>query len=450
MTNSIALQPVSAEIEAEKAVETFSMSATPQPRFKNFVALLFVLYAASLASSMAGMEMFGTAITVVALLAALTKKIPLKKTGVEMALLVFSVAVVIGALLANGLPMKMRIDAVGQLRWILLLYALTTLFSQYADWQKKFVNLLIGFYVIVAIYSVYQAFTGDTLFGILDATEADHYGGHALWRARGLFSNTMSYSYCLGQCMTMAFAFFIGTRREKSSRDYKYLYFFAAMAVSLVFTYTRGAWVGSGIALVAMSFLYNWRLGLKVTGSIAALVVVCAMISPAVHDRLLMFTQASPDQAVSERYDLWRANWAMFKDHPWFGVGYGYNYYFTPEYNQKIFGHPAFVAQAHNNFLQVIAGCGLVGFLAWVTFCGYFLWLSAKTFWQRRHENSWLGGLALGIFGAQVFFHIGGLTQSTFFDAKPTYVLLCEWALLLAAIAAEKLYVGREFVSVSA
>jgi len=405
---------------------------------KHLISGLFVLYAMSLASSMAGMEIFGSILSFAGLVAAISGRVPLRRSGVEWVLLLFSVVVFIGACLAADLPLKLRIDVAGQLRWILLLYALTMFFTQFADWQKRFVDLLLALYVIVAVYGIYQAFTGDLFFGILSPVGADTYAGHTFFRARGFFSNTMSYSYCLGQCLAMAFGFFLCSLKSKSP-DKKNLAFFVAMAIGLVFTFTRGAWVGTGVALLAMSFLYNWRVGLWALAAVVAVVGVAAFASPAVHERLITISQSTPDQSVAQRYDLWRANWEMFKDHPWFGIGYGYNYYFTPEYNLRIFGHPAFVAQAHNNFLQVIAGCGIIGFFCWLYFCGYFIWLSARTFWQNRHKDSWLAGISLAVFGAQIFFHVGGLTQSTFFDAKPLYILLCEWAVLIAAIGSQNL-----------
>jgi O-antigen ligase len=409
---------------------------------EQLVTIFLFLYSLSLASSMAGMEIFGYGLTLIAFVAVARKSLRFQKTGVERSFLIFAVVIGVGALLATGLPTKLRIDVFGQLRWILLLYALTAIFTKFSGWQKKVIDLVLFFYVIASLYGIAQAFTGWTWPA--GDYEPHQFAGHIVFRSRGFFSNTMSFSYCLGQCLALVFAMIVATPsasgaevKVRASRAHWVL--FLVFAVCLLCTFTRGAWVGAALAIVAMSFLYNWRFGVKVLAGVVGLVVLGALVSPMVRERLLTILHENPGQlSVSQRYDLWKVNWQMFKDHPFFGVGYGYNYYFTPEYNLKVFGHEAFAAQAHNNFLQVLAGAGIFGFVTWLYFCGYFFWLSAKTFLQLRETKSWLRSFALGLFGAQIFFHFGGLTQSTFFDAKPLHLLIVGWAILLAGIKCEQ------------
>ena len=394
---------------------------------------LLALYALSLATSMAGMELFGYGTVVFAMVALATKKYNLVRLGPEPWFLAFLLVVAAGALNATTLPMKFRIDVVGQLRFILLLYALTITFIELESWQQRFLNIVVVAFAIAAVYGVVQSFTGLDRIDAKSTYDHDTFGGVAVWRARGFFSNTMSFAYCLGQVFAFAFAYLL-CRRGSQKRRLVTVALTTILGLGLICTFTRGAWVGIGGALVVMAFVYRRDLGVKLTAGLAGVLLVGALSSSLVRDRLASIINEGASHSVSQRYDLWRVNWQMFKDHPIVGVGYGYNYFFTHEYNQKVFGHESFEAQTHNNFLQVLAGSGLPGFVIWLYFCAFFFWSALKLYWRDRGQDTLARAVALGSVGAQVFFHIGGLTQSTFFDAKPLHILLCGWALVMAML----------------
>ena len=419
--------------------------------FKRILSVFFILYCVSLATTMAGMETFGYGFTAFVIFywafARQKSSVPVRRLDgsdakIEWAFLLMIAIVIIGAFTSPHLPIKYRIDVVGQQRWIPLLYALTAWLvaspALASGDSEGHVVLPKAFWILFICYSVAVLFgIAQSLFNIgfffrpAYDIPPDVYGHLTVWRARGFFSNTMSFSYCLGQIACYAYAFYLAANLPNKKRRWL-LAIFIWLTLGIVFTFTRGAWLGAMFAFVSVAFLHRKKLGVKVAAGIVALLVALSIFSSGIRMRLKSIIHEPAGQvSVAQRFQVWHVNLRMFEDHPWFGIGYGYNYYYTPEYNLKVLGHPAFAGNAHNNFLEVLAGCGIFGFFVWLWICGYFFWRTWRLFVESP-PGSFAHSLALGSLGAQIFFHFGGLTQTTFFDAKNTHVLILGWAFVLA------------------
>ncbi len=410
--------------------------------FKRVLSVIFILYCVSLATSMAGMETFGYtfATLIFGHWLVYRNKFELRvrtmhsgKAKIEWAFLLLLVIVIIGAVTSPHLPLRFRIDVVGQQRWIPLFYALVA-FLIASPTAASIDTLWILFicYAVAVLFGIGQAlFNIGFFFRPAYDIPPDVYGHLVTWRARGFFSNCMSFAYCLGQIACYAYALFLAAKLPKKSRNWLFA-IFIWLAVGLIFTFTRGAWLGAILGFVAIAFFHRKKLGVQVAAGIFVFITVLAIFSSGIRMRLESILHEPKGQvSVAQRYEVWHVNWRMFEDHPWFGVGYGYNYYYTPEYNLKVLGHPGFSGNAHNNVLEVLAGSGVFGFLLWLSICIYFFWRTWRLFVESA-PGTFERAVALGSLGAQIFFHFGGLTQATFFDAKNVHVLILGWAFVIA------------------
>lgn len=113
------------------------------------------------------------------------------------------------------------------------------------------------------------------------------------------------------------------------------------------------------------------------------------------------------------RFELWKAGWKMFKDHPVFGVGdidlqNLYKEYKHP-YDKEIQGH------MHDNFIHVLVVLGLFGFLA---FC--FLIIKVIkiewNIWKETKGTAFISSYALGAFAGFIAFLVAGLTEMNYGD----------------------------------
>ena len=66
-------------------------------------------------------------------------------------------------------------------------------------------------------------------------------------------------------------------------------------------------------------------------------------------------------------------------------------------------------AHAHNNFLNVLAETGIIGFTAFVSMLSYIVFRCGQTFYTNRN-NLWAGGMLM----ATVALQINGLTEYNF------------------------------------
>lgn len=154
------------------------------------------------------------------------------------------------------------------------------------------------------------------------------------------------------------------------------------MSLALIFSFSRGAWLGAIGALLAYGF---WQRRARLWIAILLLAIGILLVSlPVLRSRLdTIFNISHP--LNRERIYIWKATLNMVKDHPWLGVGMG-NYPFAYK-DYMIKGAeieaPAF---AHNIFLQIWAEGGLGAFLI---FAGIvYLVLRKGVGWIRSSHSS--------------------------------------------------------------
>jgi putative inorganic carbon (hco3(-)) transporter len=186
----------------------------------------------------------------------------------------------------------------------------------------------------------------------------------------------------------------------------------AATGLALLFSWSRGAWLGFAAALaIILLFLPRRRwLGILLLVLALALFIIVSgldLVPASIADRLASFSQDlrfgdvrgvdinDANYAVLERLAHWQAALAMAADRPWLGVGFG-NY--EPAYpDYALINWPYALGHAHNYYLNILAEVGALGAAAYVVLWVAIFWqvirLSGRLDWPRR-------GLALGLLAA--------------------------------------------------
>jgi O-antigen ligase len=198
-----------------------------------------------------------------------------------------------------------------------------------------------------------------------------------------------------------------------------------AMA-GLVFSWSRGAWLGALAALVAMAAMLPRRVWLGIGGvALASAVVLSAnavgLLPSAIRSRLTDFTQQAQvfdvrgvgindaNYAVLERLAHWQTAGEMIRYHPWTGIGFS-NY--EPVYSQyALMNWPLPLGHAHNYYLNVAAELGIPGLLAYLLMWGAILWQTVRAL---RHRSGWERGLALGLLGAWMHLSVHNLFDNLY------------------------------------
>jgi O-antigen ligase len=156
----------------------------------------------------------------------------------------------------------------------------------------------------------------------------------------------------------------------------------------------------------------------RIRGSIVtrALLIVCLLMAVIVSvvwiggDQLISrFETPQADTNVEavdmrqgeSRGEVWRATWALVKDNPLAGVGFGGYWAVIPKYHDA--SGKLTPQQAHNDYLEILASGGLIG----LALCGWFLFAFVKMARVQlnaadRFRRAACFGALVGLFGVAV------------------------------------------------
>jgi len=199
-----------------------------------------------------------------------------------------------------------------------------------------------------------------------------------------------------------------------------------SMAAALGMSWSRGAWMGFGAAMVAMAGAVPKKAGWGLL-LVGALVVsglglyLTGLLPVSVSARLTGFTEYlyfedvrgiginDANYAVLERLAHWQAALEMFRNHFWTGVGIGG---YEPAYSDfALINWPLALGHAHNTYLTLAAETGLIGLVTYLVLWGVVFW---ATWRASRRTTGLLRGVAIGLLGAWTHLSVHHLLDSLY------------------------------------
>lgn len=339
--------------------------------------------------------------------------------------------VLIGAMLlslTNALSIGYAVSELTKWLQVLIIVWLVTL-----SFEERHIPLLLS---MVLLAAGVQAAVGVWQFG-LRGIGPEHFQilGGRFYRAYGSFEQPNPYAGFLGLTLPVAIGITLGAlgvwwqrlqpafkmRRVASigarlvNVELLRLVSFAALATlllaGLLMSWSRGAWIGFGVAAAAIIFAWPrlWWNGvlLLTTGGIAGIIAIRFNLLPAaIMSRLTGFTSFvqtfdvrgvainDANYSVLERLAHWQAAEEMARYFPWFGVGIG-NY--EPVYSAfALINWPQPLGHAHNIYLNFLAETGVVGLVAYI---GFWASVVILTWRLTREQDVWRRSIAIGLLG---------------------------------------------------
>ena len=269
--------------------------------------------------------------------------------------------------------------------------------------KRKFVSFFLLLSILSCIIDVIGGFLvhGDSL------------------RLKGLYGHPMTLAGFLIITLPILYAFLLDWKLKRKTLLLSVVLFLIAF-VGLLFNETRGAWLALAFTLPLVTLLYDCSIK-KVFFMIAFAIgtSLVFLTSPQLQNRAESITSTTL-QSNTERLLMWQSAYEMFEDHPVLGVGLGQyapkylNVYKSPQ-AKEIHNH------SHNNFLQMLAENGIVGFLGFLLLFGYIL---LSSFINSIRKTSPYHVL---IFGCTLAFILQGFTEYNFGNSA---VIKYYWATL--------------------
>ena len=305
--------------------------------------------------------------------------------------------------------------------------ALMSFFTVYlVDDENKFKKIFYIFAVSALFIALDALAQGVFAVEFLRQRPMTPYSGQS-GRVTGPFGHANDFAAYL----SLTIFLFLGMAgRAFRGREWKerLLFFTGTLALGgcLLWTYSRGAWVGVAFACILAALLKRDRAALAVLGAVLLSVF---LLSPApLKGRIASFWDVR-DATMKERRLLWTEALEMTQERPW--LGYGINTYSKIEPSFKSKAVYTDNQYAHNGYLQIAAETGWLGLGAFLAVLFSFFAAAFPVHLKYRKEfvSAAALSLTLGVFS----FLVHSATDTNLQSLRLVSLLWLSMGLVLAA-----------------
>lgn len=297
------------------------------------------------------------------------------------------VLILLGGLVTHGGQASLRSALTYASLGLLYFMVANLVRSQHGVWRVTFALLFSG--VGSALLGVWQYTFSRPALQYVDMRLFSDLGGRvtALWDNPNVFAEHM--------VLLLPLALTVLLMQRRLLRGFGAALSLAAMGLALIFTWSRGAWLGCLIALL----LYVLCLGHKAFSYVIVGVLPAATLLPLVPERVVrrfVSIASHTDSSIVYRFHLWRGVGNMLSDHWLTGVGVGERAFCAVYADYALSGIETAV-HSHSLYLQLVCSLGVMGLVVFAL--GLLLWLQRTLEWLRRAPKGApacvvLGGLA--------------------------------------------------------
>jgi O-antigen ligase len=238
-----------------------------------------------------------------------------------------------------------------------------------------------------------------------------------LHRISGLLGHWQTFAGQQMMLCVVLFSLLLGYRRTRI------LHFICLLALgsALLFSETRGAWLGTAAGWAVVAYLKDKRL----PAVLVMVMILSYWIMPSGLQERVVSIFSTKVESNAARLNMWSTGLNMIRAHPILGVGpnqitaLAYNYGGNPRYEPRFFTH------LHNNFLQLAAERGLPGLLAWLWLLAYFFHDLMCCIAAEKEQQAEFGvALGRGVLSALIAILVAGLVEFNLGDSEVLMLLL--------------------------
>jgi len=332
----------------------------------------------------------------------LMKRFHLARNPFNIPIAAFLIAAAIGVIM--GVDFRHNLKGYTTLGWISIFFLFVNNVKDEIQF-KRLVRILILITTIAGAYGIFQHFTRIDFFGNVT------YLQKSFARSTGFFNSPQTFGNYILLVLPVVFglSFYSNTRGEKRWLQLSSLIILTA----IIFSYTRGVWLGLIGGLIFMAILRSKKLLFAlVTGIIIGSMFLAFLPSSKFTQRVVRTFKS--DRPVGDRIFFWKGSLRIIRDYPITGLGWEGFRLVYPRY--KPAKGRQLVCHAHNNFIDMAIDSGLLGL-------GIFLWLLVTIYKVGFHifkelEDGYFKGITWGFLGSFTAFLIAGLTQYNFGDSE--------------------------------
>ncbi len=268
---------------------------------------------------------------------------------------------------------------------------------------------------IVALYGIYQNFFGSA------TTDS--------WIDQEMFKDIKSRVYStfdnpnvLGQYLVLCIPISIALMWTAKNKLHKLVYLgtTAVMTVCLIFTWSRGSWLGLIIALAIFALLVDRRL---VALGFAGILTLPFIIPQSIAGRIASIGDLK-DTSSAYRFSIWIGSIKVIQDYWSSGIGLG-SEAFSRVYPKYALSGASYALHAHNLYLQLFVETGVIGIVAFliIVFLFYRSAISAYV----KAKDKFLSTLIVSLCAGMSGYLFQGLTDNIWYNYR---MVLIFWIML--------------------
>ncbi len=256
-------------------------------------------------------------------------------------------------------------------------------------------------------------------------------GGLRVYGPGGGYEDNNDYAILLDTAFPMMFYF----AQAQTHKWLKYLYYGFSFTtfVTILFTYSRGGFLGLCAALLFMALKSRWKVPALLAVALGGYLFF--NYGPeGVRNRVgTIQTATTEDNSAQQRLRAWEVSMKIAAAHPFFGVGVRNILIVYGQY-----GDPADARMAHNAYFQILADCGVPALIFFLASLGlsYFRFARTKKILEahapRSHLIKYAHGMQVGICGYMA---------SAFFASKEDLELIYT----IFALSGSCIYIAQQF-----
>jgi O-antigen ligase len=343
----------------------------------------------------------------------------LKPVGIEWAFISYFIIAII-SLALNGKSPVPWFFYLSKFNWVVNLYLMIFAFNR-SDY--KFKNWFWFFSIAFLVPNIYALFTYYKGY--------DYLTQQAIRGSIGLVSSATYHAHGNSLIFVFFASLFVFLFNQFNRKQF---FFFGLaltlMAASIFVSYTRGIWGATFVSLLVLSFIRSRKLGFLYL--IITLVVGSTIYfnSEEIQHRLNASFATTSDLL---RMELLQVHWQMFKAHPVIGIGFWESYRQIADYWPQLGLKPDhFESHSHNQYLNVLACTGIIGFIIFMSIMCYFVKCSWSSYKQFKKSDELKAAIAIAVFISILQFLLACLTDVSFEYAKIRGILVIGFALVLS------------------
>lgn len=301
--------------------------------------------------------------------------------------------------------------------YVMIVHTLT----DYRRWKAATVLFSVGA-LFIALLGIFQNFTMDvTTQSWVDANMFED----IKTRVFATFENPNVLGQYLIITLPIIFSLFCYERRP--TQKTVWLGVFAACFLCLIYTWSRGAWVGVMLGIVVFLLLKDKRW---IVLCILGVLVMPFILPETIMSRLLSIGNTS-DSSTAYRVSVWIASARMAMDFWMSGVGFGSDA-FAAVYSGYALNGAGFALHSHNFYIQLVTDMGIGGLITYL--------LMIATAYREialvKSRDTMIGNVTLAVAGVLAGYLFQGVAESLWYNLRMSLIF---WIMIALVVSGSKI-----------